>query len=427
MAEPFDAVIIGGGISGLACARRLCDAKAGFLLVTDHLGGRMYHSDDSTMNFGATYVNADYRRVAPYIDRQIPLRLHDLQFQQDDRVTTLFDWRNVVLCRPMLRVIGRLQKLRHALEAFRKEALRVPQDQLRRKHPLIDRYSRQPAEELIDELGMQAIDQRYAGPTFRSTGFATPSEATALFYLASLLPMIVRTWVADFSRTYQRLTAGYQERIVLDRVVGVNRRQDRLEVHTHQGAVFPARNVVIAAPYPDATMFYPVPQPHRVTSATMLFVRGVRRRPYRGKHLTVFPPPATIASVWNQGYAWDQVYALCPEPALAEVYETSEVLRTVFWKTAIVLSDAHWAPLELEPGVFLASDYNVCGLEDTYINGVCAANQILGRAATVALRRNRAQSASVATPRPSKTRAAGSGTPTESCNVCPLPAVPRIA
>jgi len=41
MVEPFEAVIIGGGISGLACARRLCDAKASFLLVTDHLGGRM--------------------------------------------------------------------------------------------------------------------------------------------------------------------------------------------------------------------------------------------------------------------------------------------------------------------------------------------------------------------------------------------------
>lgn len=427
MVEPFEAVIIGGGISGLACARRLCDAKAGFLLVTDHLGGRMYHSDDGAMNFGATYVNADYRRVAPYIDHQIPLRLFDVQFQHDDRMTTLFDWRNVVSVRPILRLTWRLQGLRHALEAFRKDALRVPQHELRAKHPLIDRYSRQPAEELIDELGMRAIDHRYASAVFRSTGFAIPSETSALFYLASLLPLVVRTWVADFRQTYPRLTAGYRQRIVLDRVVGLERREDRFEVHTCHGAVYPARNVVIAAPYPDASVFYPVPQPHQITSATMLFVRGVRRPPYRGKRMTVFPSPTTIASVWNQGYDWDEVYALCPEPALSDVYETYEVLRAVSWKTAIVLSDAQWAPLELEPGVFLASDYNVCGLEDCFVGGVCAANHILGRAATVPLRRDRVQPASVATPRPSKTSPAGSGTTTDSCNVCPLPAVPRIA
>jgi len=426
MVEPFEAVIIGGGISGLACARRLCDAKASFLLVTDHLGGRMYHSDDGTMNFGATYVNADYRRVAPYVDRQSPLRLRDLQFPYDDRVTTLFDWRNVVLFRPMLRLIRRLQGLRHALEAFRKDALRVPQNELRAMHPLIDRYSRQPAEELIEELGMHAIDRRYASPVFCSTGFAMPSEATALFYLASLLPLIVRTWVADFRQTYQRLTVGYRQRIVLDRVVGLERRLDRFEVHTCHGAVYAARNVVIAAPYPDAAVFYPVPLPHRITSATMLFVRGVRRLAYRGKRMTVFPSPTTIASVWNQGYDWDEVYALCPEPALSDVYETYEVLRAVSWKTAIVLSDAHWAPLELEPGVFLAGDYNLCGLEDCFISGVCAANHILGRAATVPLRRDRVQTASVTAPRPSKASPVGSGT-AENRNVCPLPAVPRIA
>ncbi len=62
LADPSSAietVIIGGGISGLACARTLHAAGRPFVLVTDRLGGRMHHSEDGTMNFGAVYITAD--------------------------------------------------------------------------------------------------------------------------------------------------------------------------------------------------------------------------------------------------------------------------------------------------------------------------------------------------------------------------------
>lgn len=378
MSEPVEAVIIGGGISGLACARRLWEEKATFVLVTDHLGGRMYHSNDGGMNFGATYVNEDYHRVLPFVNRQVSLRVHDTFFQQGNQLTTLFHWRNVRFLRPILRVVWRLQQYRQAMAAFRKAAERVGQSELRARHPLIDRYSRQPADELIDEWGVRSIDEAYASLVFRSTAFASPPEASALIYLGSLLPLVARTWVADFRHTYSRLTAGYQDRIVLDRVVGLERRGNCFEAHTQRGAVYPAKAVVIAAPYRDAAAFYPVPKPHRITSATMLFVRGHRRPPYQRRRIVVFAPsPTGIASIWDQGHGWDQVYALCPQPKLSAIYEAYEALQAVSWKTAIVLSDAHWAPLELEPGIHLAGDYNVCGLEDSYVTGLCAANHVL--------------------------------------------------
>lgn len=378
MSEPVEAVIVGGGISGLACARKLREQTATFFLITDHLGGRMYHSDDGAMNFGATYVNEDYHRVLRYVGRQMPLRGRDTVFEQGGRLTTLYRWQNVCSMRPILRALWRLSEFRRALKVFRRDAERVPLRELRSKHPLIDRYSRQPAEEFIDELGLRRIDEQYVGLVFRSTAFAAPSEATALFYLGSALPLVVRTWIADFRQTDQQLTAGYRDRIVLDRVVGLERCGDHFEVHTQRGAVYPAKSVVIAAPYRDAAAFYPVPKPYRSTSATMLFVRGHRRSPYQNRRVVVFgPSPTGMTSIWDQGHGWDQVYALCSQPKLSEVYETYELLQAVSWKTAIVLSDAHWVPLELEPGVYLAGDYNICGLEDSFVTGVCAANHVL--------------------------------------------------
>ena len=54
----------------------------------------------------------------------------------------------------------------------------------------------------------------------------------------------------------------------------------------------------------------------------------------------------------------------------------------VTWKTAVVVSDANWAPAVLERGLYLVGDHNLCGLEDSYITGLCAANQIADRALT---------------------------------------------
>jgi hypothetical protein len=392
MAEPLDAAIIGGGISGLACARRLCDAKASFRLITDHLGGRMYHSADGSMNFGATYVNRDYHRVLPYVGLQARFHVGEAHFQQSDGLARLFCWRNVQSLRPILRVIWRLQEYRRALTAFRETAELMPQAEARLRHPLIDRYSRQPAPELIRQWGLDAVDEGYAGPTFRTTAFAEPEQSSALFYLGSLLPLVVPTWVADFSHTYRRLTAGYQDRIVRDRVVGLRRiAGGRFEVQTASGPAYVARSVVIAVPHADASPFYPVPKPHLTTSAMVLFVRGQRRPEYQGKRFVAFvSPPAGIVSIWDQGHGWDQVYSLSTQPDLTTVYLSFEVLQTVSWRTAIVLSDEHWAPAVLEPNLYLAGDYNLCGLEDSLITGLCAANHILQRTELAAEKRPRA-------------------------------------
>ena len=91
----FETLIVGGGVSGLACARRLHERRRDFVLVTDRLGGRMHHSPDGRMNFGATYVNEDYRHVGRYVRRGVRFRLREAFCQGNGTMTTLLDWGNV--------------------------------------------------------------------------------------------------------------------------------------------------------------------------------------------------------------------------------------------------------------------------------------------------------------------------------------------
>jgi len=379
MAGPIDTLIIGGGISGLSCARRLSDASRDFLLVTDRLGGRMHHSRDGSMNFGASYVTEDYRHVAPYVGRGLPFKLREVHCLNRGKTTTLFHWRNLAFARPTLRLIRRLRELRRTLDAFRNDAEHVPQKDLLAKYPLIGNYAGQPARELVEELRLGPLHDNYFKLAFRGTCFGDPLEANALFYLAVLFPVVVKTWVADFTNTYDLLTAGYREKIRIDRVTALKRvGRGAWEIRTAADRVHRAANVVIAAPYHNARRLYPVPQPYRCTAATVLYVRGRRKPPLAGKRFVLAPPnPTGVILAWQQRDGADQVFSLHGEPDLAGIYDAPEVLQSVSWKTAMVVSNADWAPLVLEPNLYLAGDYNLCGLEDAFLTGLCAANQIV--------------------------------------------------
>jgi glycine/D-amino acid oxidase-like deaminating enzyme len=380
--EPIDTLIVGGGISGLACARHLHDAGHSFLLVTDRLGGRMYHSADGLINFGATYINEDYRHVSRYVGRGIPFRLREAYCENDGRLTTLLHWKNLRFAGSAARLVLRLRELRRQLRAFRAESEHTAQRDLLAKYPLLARYARQSAPELIDELRLHALHEHHFNLAFQATCFVDPRRVNALFYLGTLFPVIVPTWVADFTHTYARLTAGWADRLRIDFVNALGRADGgRWHVGTASGRTFHARTVVLAVPYHNASALYPVPRPYLPTSGTLLAARGRKRAAYHRRRFILLHPEQTgVALVWQQN-GHDLVFCTRPRPDLAAVYEQPEILGAVTWKTAVVVSGGDWAPLRLEDGLYLAGDYNLCGLEDSFLSGLCAANQILKQAA----------------------------------------------
>jgi predicted NAD/FAD-dependent oxidoreductase len=77
-------IIIGGGIAGSACARRLHDGGRSFRLITENIGGRIRTSTDGTVNLGAYYVTRDYVHVNQFVDRGRRIRRRPILRGVDD-------------------------------------------------------------------------------------------------------------------------------------------------------------------------------------------------------------------------------------------------------------------------------------------------------------------------------------------------------
>ncbi|MEO5763012.1 MAG: hypothetical protein ABIR28_11940, partial [Vicinamibacteria bacterium] len=126
--------------------------------------------------------------------------------------------------------------------------------------------------------------------------------------------------------------------------------------------------------------FWAVARPEHNVPVYVIEVEGERRRLYRDRKIVFFRPREhDITILWKQVTGSDIVFSKTADPPLEDYYEHHSVIKRIHWETAIVLSGPEWVEQDLGDGLYLASDYNICGLEDAYITGVYAANRIIDR------------------------------------------------
>jgi hypothetical protein len=378
----LDTLIIGGGIAGLACARRLSQAGRDFRLITDRLGGRMFAGETPMRNFGAMYVTDDYRHVRQFVDRGVRLRRRDVFYRHGDELLPLLHPRVLRQGRALTRIFAELVELRRQLNRLRAACPMVCQADLLRRDPFLERLTSEPAAEFVKRNGLADFGGVYVDPVVNATVFAATGQVNTFYYLAALTPVLVPTYLGDFSRTLDRLTAGYREKVLLDRVLAVatSSRGD-FQVTTAE-LDLRARNIVVATPAHNLREFFPEIDRSgedglmEIPMVT-LHVRGRRRPEYRlGKIVYLGPGEvATVLLAISPGL--DVLFTRAPDPDLSPYYEQCEIIARVRWKTAVQLSRAAWRPLAPRPGLFTIGDYNLCGLEDSYLTGLYAANRII--------------------------------------------------
>jgi len=111
---------------------------------------------------------------------------------------------------------------------------------------------------------------------------------------------------------------------------------------------------------------------------------GPRRRlrlrpPFARADINLFTDDSPICAIARQA---DGSILLCShqeQPRLADYLTEWDIIEHRHWNPAFNLIGTTLLDCEHAPDLYLVGDHNICGLEDAYLTGLYAANQIINR------------------------------------------------
>ncbi|MBW1683710.1 MAG: hypothetical protein JRS35_01475 [Deltaproteobacteria bacterium] len=373
-AQEVETVIIGGGISGLACARHLHDSNIPFILITDHLGGRLALSERGHY-LGAVMFNNDYIHVKQHARKSFKSRpWHSYIWDGSKGVNTILRINFLKLFR-LNKVFGEFSS---ALEQFRTQAPYTCQKTLMEQDPLLRRLVSQSVGDFVREQHIEALAERFLGPVAGAVFLCDWKQMNAFHFCIAITCTGNGACNADWSGTIDSLTQGYSDTIVIDKVKSI-RETDRDQTYQVRckERQYTARRVVLSVPGAAGNELLNISGTSQGISCHVFHIDGRRRALYRPKRSLLMGADEEIKLFFFLPDGIDVVYSGHAEPDFSRYYEDHTVIGHHFWQPAIQLSQVEWRPLQRSPNLFTIGDNNICGLEDSYLTGLFAANKII--------------------------------------------------
>lgn len=372
-----ETIIIGAGISGLACARQLHDARRDFLVISKDIGGRMGSLDSPVLDYNVEYTDGDCQ-ILKYAEKIERFDISDFYYLNDGKYRNLFTYKNIKRIPKIIKLLSITRRLRNHIFKYRKEAPHKSTKELFENDPFLLKYWKMPAKDFIKKHGFEELDEIYVNPVSLGTLFVESKKLNALYYMWTMFVAISKTWVVNLKSIIRELSRGYEDKIKIGIVTTVCKNENgTFTIHSSVGD-FIAKNIVFAAPQKTLAEVYNLPKPYLQPSIHVFFVRGIRKDIYQNMRNIVFQQKDhDISFIWKQKNGIEIIYSKENKPNFKKYYKEYRIVTEVNWNPAMVIPKHNLIEQKLDENMYLASDYNMSSAEDAFLTGLYAANQII--------------------------------------------------
>lgn len=370
-----ETIIIGGGIAGLACALKLSRAGKEFKLITENIGGRIISSDDGKVNYGAWYVGKDYNNVLPYVRKERRVKKLDIAFHEDDYFYTILSKKLFFHPLQVFRLVYLLSKFRKEYKKFKKDTENISQKEAIESSQYFSKLYNQKASEFIVENKIEDIVKDFMEKILHGTTFTDIGKLNAFSFLQFCLPLIVP--VCKFTFLKDKLIKPFESNIEIDSVSEIIKKDDFYEIRTKDKKTYLARNVVVATPIYVSQKLLNLEKINDGINAHMFHIRGAVKNEWRKRKIHVFGPESETPAISKEIDGTYLFYSKTAKPNFEKYFEKYEIIKKKFWNPAFNLIGGELLKVKQDSNLYLIGDYNVCGLEDSFITGIYAANQIV--------------------------------------------------
>lgn len=369
-------VIVGAGISGLACARTLCDAGEDFTIISPNVGGRILQSADRAVPFGAFYVRGDYQHVNRFVNRGRRIRSQDTLRHDHTGAYTRCNRRLVAHPLQAGRFLVLLARFRRHYHRFEVNSLTMSQAEAIAADPFLDALYHQPALDTVRQHRFDDLARHYVAPGLHGTAFAPLERLTGFTMLLGSLPALEPIY--EFTMRWDDLLAGFADRIIDGTVRSIHALDPGYRVETDDGLSRSADNVVIATGAAEAQRLIGLDRINDPVTVHMFEIAGQLRPGWSTAQLHLFSEHQPTFAILHRPDAPTLLCSQGPEPRLDDYFSTWSIVEHHVWEPAFHLVGDTLIESRQAPGLYVIGDHNVCGLEDAFLTGVFAANQIVG-------------------------------------------------
>jgi len=374
----YDTIIVGAGMAGIGCAKKLAEKSRDFLLISKDIGGRVVCSTDGNTNYGAFYIRSDYHHILPFVRLKKKITKGSVRFQRGNSSWTFW---NVLLDHPIkiVKLFFLLFLFDSHYQKFKKDSEKMSQIEAIQNDPYLVKMHATRASDFLKTHNLDVLIPTIIDPLVKSTAFLDVEEMplSAAGMLLLLLLGIYSTH--EFEMREDLLTAGIEKNIIKGEVSLVAFADGRWVIKTTAGKEYHSENLVMATPIHISKQLLNIDiQTNRPISVHMAHLRGQLLPVYQNDgDFILFSSHTTqdivISKELNNAYLF---YSHNPHYDLSKYFSNHEIITEKFWHPAFFIGH-DFIPSRFDNNLFVIGDHNVVGMEDAFITGVYAANKIL--------------------------------------------------
>lgn len=376
MNSKIDTIIIGGGISGLSAAYHLKKHGVDFKLISEDIGGRIHESKDGNIQYGAYYVMDIYTHTKEFAKIGRKIKPSELIFHKRGKGYSIVQKSFVKYIPQSIRFAIILRKFKKQYSKFKKDCCNTSQAEVIRSNPYLSRLYETNAAKFIKENKISDVVCQYMEEVLHGTTFTSVDKLNAFTFLQFSLPLI--TPIHEFVLDKKKIINDFKNNIIIDTVDSLKKKDDYYVIKT-QDKTYEASNVIVATPPHISKKLLHLKDIKGAVDAHMFHIVGQVQEKWCKGYCNLFSDENDMLAIAFMPDYSCLFYSKNPNPDFGKYFYDFKILESKYWNPAFNLEGSVLWDSKIEDNLYLIGDHNVCGIEDSFITGIYAANQIIAK------------------------------------------------
>ena len=141
--------------------------------------------------------------------------------------------------------------------------------------------------------------------------------------------------------------------------------------------LFYSKKIVLATPITWSKNFANIKRTNKPVNTNMLHIAGKAQKKFSKGKYQLFSPFNEVQAIANLNNSTYLTYYRNEFPTLKRYFSDYKIISKHFWNPAGTINGHNLIESNRGNNMYLIGDYNVAGLEEAFITGIYAANQII--------------------------------------------------